>query len=50
MAGVKLNDKEIKERTKKAYQLRYEDNFTQLAYVKWAKEEYGDKSEQQYCQ
>tara|TARA_R110000851_G_scaffold7482_7_gene29010 strand:+ start:1326 stop:1703 length:378 start_codon:yes stop_codon:yes gene_type:complete len=50
MAGVKLNDKEIKERTKKAYQLRYEDNFTQLGYVKWAKEEYGDKSEQQYCQ
>jgi translation initiation factor 2 alpha subunit (eIF-2alpha) len=50
MAGNKLSDKEIKERVKKAYELRYKENYTQERYVKWAKEEYGDKSEQQYCQ
>ena len=50
MAGTKLSDKEIKDRTKQAYHLRYEENYTQEQYVKWAKETYGDKSEQQYCQ
>ena len=50
MAGIKLNDKELKERIKEAYHKRYEESFTQLQYVKWAKEEYGDKSEQQLCQ
>ena len=50
MAGSKLSDKEIKERIEKAYDLRYKQNFTQKQYVKWAKENYGDKSEQQYCQ
>lgn len=50
MAGTKLSDKEIKDRTKQAYHLRYEENYTQEQYVKWAKEAYGDKSEQQYCQ
>lgn len=50
MAGNKLSDKEIKDRIKKAYELRYEQNYTQEQYVKWAKEYYGDKSEQQLCQ
>jgi len=50
MAGNKLSDKEIKERVKKAYDLRYNENYTQERYVKWAKEYYGDKSEQQFCQ
>ena len=50
MAGTKLTDLEIKDRIKKAYDLRYNEKYTQERYVKWAKEEYGDKSEQQYCQ
>jgi hypothetical protein len=50
MAGDKLSDKEIKDRIKKAYDLRYNEKYTQEKYVKWAKENYGDKSEQQYCQ
>jgi hypothetical protein len=50
MAGNKLSDKEIKDRIKKAYDLRYNEKYTQERYVQWAKEEYGDKSEQQYCQ
>jgi len=50
MAGTKLSDKEIKDRIKKAYHLRYEEGYGQEKYVKWAKEEYGDKSEQQFCQ
>lgn len=50
MAGTKLSDKEVMERVKEAYHKRYEESFTQERYVKWAKEEYGDKSEQQYCQ
>ena len=29
MAGIKLNDKELKKRIKKAYHLRYDENFTQ---------------------
>jgi len=49
MAGIKFNDKEIQEIVKKAYDLRYNENYTQERYVKWAKEEYG-KSEQQCCQ
>lgn len=50
MAGIKLTDLEVKDRIKKAYDLRYNEKYTQERYVKWAKEEYGDKSEQQYCQ
>ena len=50
MAGDKLSDKEIKDRIKKAYDLRYNEKYTQERYVQWAKEYYGDKSEQQYCQ
>ncbi len=53
MAGKKLNDNQIKERIDAAYQKRYVENYTQIRYVKWAKEEYKDnnpKSEQQYCQ
>lgn len=50
MAGDKLSDKEIKDRIKKAYDLRYNEKYTQEKYVQWAKENYGDKSEQQYCQ
>ena len=48
MAGTKSNSKEIEEIVKKAYDLRYNQNYTQQRYVKWAKEEYG-KSEQQCC-
>lgn len=50
MAGTKLSDKEIKDRIKKAYHLRYIEGYGQEKYVKWAKEYYGDKSEQQFCQ
>ena len=50
MAGIKLSDKEVKDRVNKAYELRYEQNYTQEQYVKWAKQYYGDKSEQQLCQ
>ena len=49
MAGTKLNSKEIEDIVRKAYDLRYNENYTQERYVKWAKEEYG-KSEQQCCQ
>lgn len=48
MAGTKSNSKEIEEIVKKAYDLRYNQNYTQLQYVKWAKKEYG-KSEQTCC-
>jgi len=50
MAGHKINNKELESRVDKAYDLRYNQNYTQEKYVKWCKEEYGDKSEQQYCQ
>lgn len=50
MAGHKINNKELEDRIDKAYDLRYNQNYTQEKYVKWCKEEYGDKSEQQYCQ
>ena len=50
MAGNKLTDGEVTDRVNKAYDLRYNQNYTQGKYVKWAKEEYGDKSGQQYCQ
>ena len=49
MAGTKVTDMELQDIVKKAYDLRYNQNYTQLQYVKWAKEEYG-KSEQQCCQ
>lgn len=49
MAGDKLNKQEITKIVEKAYDLRYNQNFSQKAYVAWAKEEYG-KSEQQCCQ
>ena len=48
MGGTKSTSKEIEEIVKKAYDLRYNQNYTQQRYVKWAKEEYG-KSEQQCC-
>ena len=41
---------ELDRRVKQAYELRYNQGYSQAEYVKWAKEEYGDKSEQQYCQ
>ena len=50
MAGIKLNDKEIQERVDKAYDLRYNQNYTQERWVEFCHKEYGDKSEQQYCQ
>jgi len=49
MAGNKLNNQEITEIVEKAYDLRYNQNFSQKAYVAFAKKEY-DKSEQQCCQ
>lgn len=49
MAGDKLNKQEIQKIVEKAYDLRYNQNFSQKAYVAWAKKEYG-KSEQQCCQ
>ena len=50
MAGERISDKELKERIDKAYDLRYNQGYGQEKYVKWAKDNYGDKSEQQYCQ
>ena len=50
MAGIKLNDKEVQERIDKAYDLRYSHNYTQERWVEFCHKEYGDKSEQQYCQ
>ena len=50
MAGTKITNAELDERVRQAYHLRYEQKFTQRQYVEWAKEEYGDKSEQQLCQ
>lgn len=49
MAGIKLSDKELQEIVKEAYELRYNQNYTQERYVKYAKEKY-NKSEQQCCQ
>ena len=49
MAGNKLNNQEITEIVEKAYDLRYNQNFSQKKYVAFAKKEYG-KSEQQCCQ
>lgn len=49
MAGIKLSDKELQEIVKEAYELRYNENYTQERYVKYAKEKY-NKSEQQCCQ
>lgn len=49
MAGTKLTDKELQEVIKEAYDLRYNQNYTQDRYVKYAKEKY-NKSEQQCCQ
>tara|TARA_R110000772_G_scaffold257283_1_gene374016 strand:- start:276 stop:647 length:372 start_codon:yes stop_codon:yes gene_type:complete len=49
MAGIKSNSKEIEDIVRKAYDLRYNENYNQQRYVKWAKKEYG-KSEQQCCQ
>lgn len=50
MAGERISDKQLKERIDKAYDLRYNQGYGQEKYVKWAKDNYGDKSEQQYCQ
>ena len=49
MAGEKLNKTEITKIVEKAYDLRYNQNFSQKKYVAFAKKEYG-KSEQQCCQ
>lgn len=51
MAGTKLTDAEVRERIIEAYHNRYERTppMKQEEYVKWAKEKYGDKSEQTYC-
>ncbi len=51
MAGTKLTDAEVRERIELAYHNRYERTppMKQEEYVKWAKEYYGDKSEQTYC-
>jgi hypothetical protein len=49
MAGNKLNNQEITEIIEKAYDLRYNENYSQKRYVAFAKIEYG-KSEQQCCQ
>ena len=51
MAGTKLTDAEVRERILEAYHNRYERTppMKQEEYVKWAKERYGDKSEQTYC-
>ena len=49
MAGNKVNNQELTEIIEKAYDLRYNQNFSQKAYVAFAKKEYG-KSEQQCCQ
>jgi hypothetical protein len=49
MAGNKVNNKELQEIIEKAYDLRYNLDYSQKQYVKWAKNEYG-KSEQQCCQ
>lgn len=47
--GKRLTKGEIDKRIKKAYDLRYNQNYGQIEYVKWCKEHYGDKSEQTYC-
>ena len=49
MPGEKASKQELTEIVEKAYDLRYNQNYTQIKYVKWAKKEY-KKSEQQCCQ
>ena len=49
MPGEKVSKQELTEIVEKAYDLRYNQNYTQIKYVKWAKKEY-KKSEQQCCQ
>jgi len=48
--GNRLKPAEVRKRVEKAYDLRYNHNYRQVDYVKWAHKNYGDKSEQQYCQ
>lgn len=48
-AENRLKPAEIKKRVEKAYDLRYNKGYGQLDYVKWAKKNYGDKSEKTYC-
>ena len=45
MAGNKVNNQELTEIIEKAYDLRYNENYSQKKYVAFAKKEYG-KSEQ----
>lgn len=49
MPGDKATKQELTEIVEKAYDLRYNESYSQIQYVKWAKKEYG-KSEQQCCQ
>lgn len=50
MAGTKLTQAEVDQRVDKCLELRYKANtpILQKQWVKYCKEEYGDKSEQQY--
>jgi len=50
MAGTKLTHTEVDERVNKCLELRYEANDPILfkGWIKYCKENYGDKSEQQY--
>ena len=50
MAGTKLTQAEVDQRVDKCLELRYkaETPILQKQWVKYCKEEYGDKSEQQY--
>jgi hypothetical protein len=50
MAGKKLSKAEVELRTMQCYKLRYETipSITVAGWLKWCKENYGNKSEQQY--
>ena len=50
MAGTKLNNSEVQERIDTCFDLRYNQKYSQNRWVKYCHENYGDKSEQQYCQ
>ena len=51
MAGEMLSKGEVEKRINKCYELRYEKDtpVTQIKWVEYCHEHYGDKSEQQYC-
>lgn len=52
MAGTMLSRDKVQERVNKVYELRYETSpaITQEKWVQYCHENYGDKSEVQYCQ